>query len=356
MDCCLDCFLPEVERQKRIISKQIDEEIEKKKRQEKNQIKLLLLGTGESGKSTFIRQMRIIYDKGFTDEDSKGFIPTIMQNILESMKTMIGAMSYFNIDYELHSNIRNSQVIKNADNEKFASLIDMYLTAIKELWSDAGIQECFLRRSEYQLMDSIKYYLENIDRIALRGYIPTQDDILHARAATSGLVEYKFKIQNVDFLMVDVGGQRSERKRWLNCFDKVQAIIFLTAISEYDQVLMESDQLNRLVESRNVFHKILTYEWFIKTSIVLFFNKIDLLEEKIMYSDLDKYFPEFQGPKHDYEAAKQFIAGMFDDAMSNRKNKYPHFTCATDTNNIKFVFDAVRDSILNDKLDKFGLF
>jgi len=41
--------------------------------------------------------------------------------------------------------------------------------------------------------------------------------------------------------MVDVGGQRSERRKWIHCFDKVQAIIFLVAVSEYDQVLAEDE-------------------------------------------------------------------------------------------------------------------
>ena len=41
--------------------------------------------------------------------------------------------------------------------------------------------------------------------------------------------------------MVDVGGQRSERRKWIHCFDRVQAIIFLVAVSEYDQVLAEDD-------------------------------------------------------------------------------------------------------------------
>jgi len=40
--------------------------------------------------------------------------------------------------------------------------------------------------------------------------------------------------------MVDVGGQRSERRKWIHCFECVTCIIFLVAISEYDQVLYEN--------------------------------------------------------------------------------------------------------------------
>jgi len=41
--------------------------------------------------------------------------------------------------------------------------------------------------------------------------------------------------------MVDVGGQRSERRKWIHCFENVTSIMFLVALSEYDQVLAESD-------------------------------------------------------------------------------------------------------------------
>jgi hypothetical protein len=43
------------------------------------------------------------------------------------------------------------------------------------------------------------------------------------------------------FRMVDVGGQRSERRKWIHCFENVTSIMFLAALSEYDQVLVESD-------------------------------------------------------------------------------------------------------------------
>ena len=70
----------------------------------------------------------------------------------------------------------------------------------------------------------------------LQSYVPTQQDILLARKPTKGIHEYDFDIKNVPFKMVDVGGQRSERRRWFECFDSVTSILFLVSSSEYDQV------------------------------------------------------------------------------------------------------------------------
>ena len=84
-------------------------------------------------------------------------------------------------------------------------------------------------------------YLSSIDRISCGDYVPTEQDVLRARVPTTGIVEYTFLIENITFRMVDVGGQRSERRKWIHCFENVTSIMFLAALSEYDQVLAESD-------------------------------------------------------------------------------------------------------------------
>lgn len=70
-------------------------------------------------------------------------------------------------------------------------------------------------------------------------YLPTNKDILHARRATKGIYEFTISINNIPFRFVDVGGQRSQRQKWFQCFDSVTSILFLVSSSEFDQVLVE---------------------------------------------------------------------------------------------------------------------
>lgn len=97
--------------------------------------------------------------------------------------------------------------------------------------------------------------------------------------------------------MFDVGGQRSERKKWIHCFENVTAIVFLVAISEYDQLLFEDETVNRMQEALTLFDSICNSRWFVKTSIILFLNKIDRFKEKLPISPMRKYFPDFEGKK-----------------------------------------------------------
>eukprot|EP00985_Skeletonema_marinoi_P023148 scaffold15166_cov73-Skeletonema_marinoi.AAC.1 len=125
--------------------------------------------------------------------------------------------------------------------------------AIKELWTDPGILLTWKRRSEYQIIESVKYYFNEIERIMKDNYVATQQDMLLARVRTSGIVTEKYVIDGVDFEMYDVGGQRNERKKWIHCFDDVTAVIFVAALSEYDQALFEDATTNRMVEAVDLF-------------------------------------------------------------------------------------------------------
>jgi G-protein alpha subunit len=95
--------------------------------------------------------------------------------------------------------------------------------------------------------------------------------------------------------MFDVGGQRSERKKWIHCFENVTTILFLVAISEYDQLLFEDETVNRMQEALTLFDSICNSRWFVKTSIILFLNKIDRFKEKLPVSPMQNYFPDYEG-------------------------------------------------------------
>lgn len=141
-------------------------------------------------------------------------------------------------------------------------------------------------------------YFNAIDRISEPDYIPDDQDVLRARVKTSGITETKFDIGQLTYRMLDVGGQRSERKKWIHCFEDVTAIIFMVAISEYDQVLFEDETVNRMTESLTLFQSICDMEWFEKTSIILFMNKTDLFKKKLKSSPLKLYFPRYKGNFH----------------------------------------------------------
>eukprot|EP01121_Diplochlamys_sp_Union-15-3_P000638 TRINITY_DN1053_c0_g2_i6.p1 TRINITY_DN1053_c0_g2~~TRINITY_DN1053_c0_g2_i6.p1 ORF type:complete len:144 (+),score=10.61 TRINITY_DN1053_c0_g2_i6:224-655(+) len=141
----------------------------------------------------------------------------------------------------------------------------------------------------------------------------------------------------------------------MHCFADVTSVIFCVALSEYDLKLYEDNETNRMHESLRLFKEICNSKWFVDTSMILFLNKKDLFEEKINKVPLTVCFKDYDGD-NSYDATSIFITNKFLAQNENPKKQiYPHCTCATDTNNVKVVFNAVKDTILHKALDESGL-
>lgn len=317
--------------------------------------KLLLLGAGASGKSTLFKQMINIYGKGFPEAERKTYSSIIYNNVLTAMKTLCLHSSRYG---EVSSSLAEGKALIESDLKEDQPVDEILGAHIKALWADPAIQETYNHQAEFQLNDSAKYFFDQIDTIAALGFVPSEQDVLHARAPTTGIVENQFEIEGNQFKMYDVGGQRNERKKWIHCFENVTAVLFVAALSEYNQVLYEDETQNRMVESLQLFDEICNSKWFKETSMVLFLNKRDVFQEKIELHPLADWFPEFASVgSNTFEAAAGWIREQFEirNLDPSVKRIYTHITCATDTGNVAAVFSAVKDIILRTNLGKVGL-
>nr|XP_061779029.1 guanine nucleotide-binding protein subunit alpha-12-like [Nerophis lumbriciformis] len=344
------------EREARRRSREIDAMLARERRAVRRLVKILLLGAGESGKSTFLKQMRIINGQEFDQKALLDFRDTIYENILKGMRVLVDARDKLGISWQSCENEKQGMLVMSWEGRVGGAGVEpgefqLYVMALSALWADASVQQAYARRSEFQLSESVKYFLDNLERIGQLSYTPSRQDILFARKATKGIVEHDFIIKKIPFKMVDVGGQRSQRQKWFQCFDGITSILFMVSSSEYDQVLMEDRRTNRLVESMNIFETIVNNKLFLNVSIILFLNKTDLLVEKIRSADIRKNFPEFRGDPRRLEDVQAFLVQSFSRKRRNRgKPLFHHFTTAVDTENIRFVFHAVKDTILQENL------
>lgn len=337
--------------------------------------RLLLLGAGESGKSTIVKQMRILHVNGFSDKERREKIEDIKKNIRDAILTITGAMSTLTppIPLEKPENKARVDYIQDVASQPDFDYPMEFYEHTEALWKDQGVQRTYERSNEYQLIDCAKYFLDQVHTIKQANYTPSEQDILRCRVLTSGIFETQFVVDKVNFHMFDVGGQRDERRKWIQCFNDVTAIIFVTACSSYNMVLREDPTQNRLRESLELFKSIWNNRWLRTISVILFLNKQDLLAEKILAgkSRLEDYFSEFaryhtppdaapDNHEHpDVARAKYFIRDEFlriSTASGDGKHYcYPHFTCAVDTENIKRVFNDCRDIIQRMHLRQYEL-
>lgn len=316
-------------------------------------VKLLLLGAGESGKSTLLKQFRVLYGAGFGESERRALLPVVQGNALQSIRTLLtfvaeqqgqasalaatGAPSPQHTSHttgaesagvppasgsgiDIASTVapsgqpRPSSASSSSrdfnwenDRQKAAAErvmggagglsdtpcatgspvnggmgLDQSLAAdIALLWGTPVVQRAYQERSRFQLLDSAAYFLDRVQQISQPGYVPSVDDVVRTRVRTTGIIEERYSIEGQDYSIFDVGGQRNERRKWIHCFADVTAIIFVAAISEYDQCLYEENTANRLMEAIDLFGKVCTSKHFENTPIVLFLNKKDLFEGQL---------------------------------------------------------------------------
>ncbi|KAL0486005.1 guanine nucleotide-binding protein G(i) subunit alpha [Acrasis kona] len=323
----------------------------------KNEIKVLLLGAGESGKSTIFKQMKIIHQSGFPEEERNQYKDTIYGNVVRAMKNLVENSLALDIPVEEPENRKRAEHINNMDSDVLINIQKVWTPELGQdighLWQDGGIKKTFERRNEFQLDDSSPYYFSNMDRISAPDYIPSQEDVLRSRVKTTGIVEISFPMGNRTIKMMDVGGQRNERKKWVHCFEGVAAIIFVINASEYDQNCYEDNETNRMRESLQLFEETVNSKWFVETNIIVFMNKIDLFREKIQKRDLTCIFEDYKGGCN-FENAIEFMKEKFEEKnkFKDTKKVYTHLTCATDTDVMQKAFESIEDVLMRSNTPK----
>ncbi|PRP82350.1 guanine nucleotide-binding protein alpha-1 subunit [Planoprotostelium fungivorum] len=315
-------------------AKLIDQTLSEERGRQVLESKLLLLGAGEAGKSTIQRQIRIQYGEGFTERERLAYKSVVHNNLVSSVKMLIHSAQ------ENGLTISAKEAAEAFDQIDATSFDQKGADLMSQLWADPQIQ------AAYHLpivVDSVRYWFEHASRIAAPDYIPDDSDLFRMRAKSVGVNETQFIVEGSSFRLIDVGGQRSERSKWIHCFENVTLVLFCVAINEYDLPVENGQCSYKLQESLKLFTDICNSQWFNSTSVVLLFNKEDLFKEKVEKVDLKVCFPEYTGGLN-YNKAMHFLQNKFTGRNQNT-NKSVHIypLVATDKESIHSLFNAVRE-------------
>ncbi|XGW12211.1 hypothetical protein V3C99_013140 [Haemonchus contortus] len=341
----------------------IDAQIEKDRQLQKKTLKILLLGGPGSGKSTIFKQMKILHMNGFTDADYVNFRYLVHSNVVQAITQLLRAAEQFEYSPDDCDKLKQAldffRVYKEQVRPSEVELSLELSRAISIIYNSQFIKSTLLRKDEIELLDSAEYFLNDLERISGTDYRANEMDVIRARVPTSGINEIEFSYKHVILRMVDVGGQRSEQRKWIHCFDNVSGVLFIAEISAYN--LIEDDgevRKNRLKYSMHLFKRVANNRCFgKKTAMILFLNKIDIFKRKLLTTSIKTCFKDYKGAQV-FEESAQYVKDRFQRLVSSEiqyeKPLYVHFTNATDTRNIDRVFESCLDVVFKISMEKVG--
>lgn len=352
--------------------------------------KLLLLGSGSSGKSTLFKQLKCIFKPwGLEPPEFDDSLHSMRTNVVQGIiKLLQKSEDLYKEDSEKYAKckveltedlVQHIQILLLFRHESFEHMDDSkwgQLTQLGEsidyLWRRVpGIQATFNQRgTRFAFHENMDYFFDKATILFGEDFQPSMDDVLRCKVITTGMVEMMAEHEDHVFHIFDVGGQRNERKKWIHCFDHVTAVLYVAALSHFDAVCHEDEKQNAMHESIQLFAEICNSKWFRRTAMILFLNKEDLFREKLRdcvnidycfsphgcgwrgesYSgpcytatDKDKYRSNVIDNKkyleQCYQSQIDFIRKVYHNQKQDQRQKvYTHITNATDRDQIEKVF------------------
>ncbi|CAM9169366.1 unnamed protein product [Choristocarpus tenellus] len=327
-------------------SADVDKQLADAAQADQNHYKILLLGAGESGKSTVLKQVKMIFKGHIDEKEREEFVISIRRNAVECMQVILEAMTTLGIGLRLPENAPLMQkVLGMGEDVPFTPKVANYIAT---LWADPGVREAYGKRNKFWLLDAASYYFDEVLRLAETDYVPTDEDIILTRVRTTGIDTTQFSEPPYTYSVVDVGGQRNERRKWIHCFDNVKAVVFLAGLSGYSQPLFEDSTQNKMEESLKLFKQVVANPLFRETPVFLFLNKKDLFETMIRSFPLRTCFPEYEGKESDVHEALRFVEGKFRgivQASCPNKKLFVHVVAARLRMDMKVAWGDVKEQL-----------
>jgi guanine nucleotide-binding protein G(i) subunit alpha len=267
-------------------------------------MKVIMLGTGSSGKSTLLKQIRLLREVGFEEKMKSDMKYICLSNVLQMLKSVLqyAKKQKIPIDFpdpasELVANeIRQWDYVSS--NQVYARLNYESIQKIQDMWNNCPSLKKILSEYHYEIQSCPVESGDLLPRLKdIYTYsMATNEIVLKTRIKTTGIIESMFHWDDWDITFVDTGGQRNERRKWNTIFsnyDQIcnRCVIFTVNLAEYCCVCYEDDSANRTQESLSVFEKYANIQWFERCPIFLVFTHRDLFQKTLRLKDMSQAFP-----------------------------------------------------------------
>jgi len=272
-------------------------------------LRILFLGPSESGKTTVKHQIKIMSKFEFTQTDRMPFVAALHQNIISNLQQILRGLQILRRELAPRSRA-SASILQELDG--FEPVTAELARHAMTVWMDPIVQELVKSPTASSVVaDSMEYLMKNLESISSVSYIPSLQDIARARVRTTGIVDSELLIQGQRWEVIDVGGLRSERGKWVKLFPNTVAIFYTASLASFDMALHEDPTVNRMDEALHLFELLCAEPKLAKVPKFVILTKVDVLRDKLAKGvRVAHYFPWYTG-ENELNSAVNFFKEAF---------------------------------------------
>uniref|UniRef100_A0A6B2L9N1 Uncharacterized protein n=1 Tax=Arcella intermedia TaxID=1963864 RepID=A0A6B2L9N1_9EUKA len=323
----------------------------------------MCLGIGGCGKTTFVRQMKVLHNIPWEEAELERYASTIRRVFTLAQIDIVWAAKKLNLEFSEESKGLIEKLNELHKDREKSGLSPDSLPLLKSLWEDPISQEIVKKHPEMIGAIHISYFWQNVDRIIKDDYKPLEEDILRVRIRTAGAYSTVICIEKNYFEFFDVGGQKPERSKWEKVLQshEFSCILFFVACDEWD-VMDEEKEYNysKLEIGKIIFNEVLESNDVPEDiPIILFMNRSDMFQARFekdeSWESYKTTYPDYKGERNYKDGINHIIKIFLDDAPKRKHPVRHYITNSLDKNSMAPVWKAVKEFVMQKAINAVGI-
>jgi len=317
--------------------------------------KLLFIGTGEQGKSTFLKSIRYS-----NNPNLKEILVVECQHFYLELITITLTLLKF------HK--ANGFLWKSPGTEKVADAFEELLNYYKVydrslvyehydklcvLWSDESLLDLYYqKKDDFHFSDGSVFLVENVAKLHPAKYEVNARESLFFYRKTTGVFEYFYEWNNNTFLLVETGGQRNERKKWSKVVSTCDAIVYIMAVNDFGKKSSEDMETNCALESFQVFEEFVNSNEAKKLPWFVVFTKMDKLKQQNL-ENIKKEFKDFDQDIGLVRFLQKKLTSLISEDNSELRSRIRFYTCnCLEEESVRKVASVIFGYMIGTDIDK----
>ncbi|KAL5115857.1 hypothetical protein ACEQ8H_006259 [Pleosporales sp. CAS-2024a] len=334
-----------------IRSNAIDRALQQDATSLRRETKLVMMGDRDGGKELIINQMKVMYAGGYYPiEERTPYVYAVRSTVRLLMHSIIDLLKDTGISLPEELNPHFAILLHEVETVLLPRISPEAVKAVQAIWNCTEFSTLYVQNFEIDFPQYASYFAREIERIAGDDYTPSESDMMRLNQAFGGIKELRFSWDELDIHLFNVAGHYFSgnfRKRWHHQLDGAAALVCTIDVSRYDKPYLGQSTESQLLEDFANFELWAASEKFANSSIILILNNFTRFREKLPYSPLETFFPDYKPDKAEPEtSARQYILKRFKDVNRNHLSIYS-FWVDFDLSDNAHLFSALKRTLLH---------